>query len=114
MPSTPPTPPPPPYTPPAPPAQHLIATIYADILGHPHIGAHDNFFDLGGNSLQAASVIDRVAELTGAQVPLRQFFAAPTVAATAQLAQDGAQAATVGAPVGASGTIVPLKATRSE
>ena len=67
-----------PYTPPATPAQHLIATIYADILGHRHIGAHDNFFDLGGNSLQAASVLDRVAELTGAQVPLRQFFADPT------------------------------------
>jgi amino acid adenylation domain-containing protein len=102
-----------PYTPPATPAQHLIATIYADILGHPRIGAHDNFFDLGGNSLQAASVIDRVAELTGAQVPLRQFFAAPTVAAIAQLAQDGAQATTVGAPFGASGAIVPLKATGS-
>jgi hypothetical protein len=63
-----------PYTPPATPAEHLIAALYTDILGHPTISAHDNFFDLGGNSLQAALVLDRITELTGAEIRVRDVL----------------------------------------
>ncbi|HLJ99327.1 MAG TPA: amino acid adenylation domain-containing protein [Streptosporangiaceae bacterium] len=77
-----------PYTPPATPAQHLIATIYADILGYRHIGAHDNFFDLGGNSLQAASVAGRLAEQFGVELRVRDVFNTPVVADLAALTEE--------------------------
>ncbi|ESX84924.1 hybrid non-ribosomal peptide synthetase/type I polyketide synthase [Mesorhizobium sp. LSHC412B00] len=42
-----------------------IAAVYRDILGLEEVAASDSFFDLGGDSLSALSVIDRVEQLTG-------------------------------------------------
>ncbi|MFD4183507.1 AMP-binding protein, partial [Rhodococcus sp. NPDC058514] len=41
------------YLAPRNPIEEILATITADLLGNPRIGVHDNFFDLGGNSLIA-------------------------------------------------------------
>jgi amino acid adenylation domain-containing protein len=92
-----------PYTPPATPAQHLIATIYADILGHRHIGAHDNFFDLGGNSLQAASVARRLAEQLGVELGVRDVFNTPVVADLAALTEKLTEKLTEVTEVAAAG-----------
>ncbi|WP_245675744.1 non-ribosomal peptide synthetase, partial [Micromonospora halophytica] len=35
--------------------ERLITGIYATVLGLDHVGIHDNFFDLGGTSLQSAT-----------------------------------------------------------
>ncbi|KUM23176.1 hypothetical protein AU467_34050 [Mesorhizobium loti] len=42
-----------------------IAKVYRDILGLDDVTLTDSFFDLGGDSLSALSVIDRVEQLTG-------------------------------------------------
>ncbi|MER9396197.1 MULTISPECIES: amino acid adenylation domain-containing protein [unclassified Mesorhizobium] len=42
-----------------------IAAVYRDILGLEDVAATDSFFDLGGDSLSALSVIDRIEQLTG-------------------------------------------------
>ncbi|GLR45874.1 hypothetical protein GCM10007880_63920 [Mesorhizobium amorphae] len=42
-----------------------IAAVYQDILGLDDVALTDSFFDLGGNSLSALSVIDRIEQLTG-------------------------------------------------
>jgi amino acid adenylation domain-containing protein len=104
-----------PYTPLRSPTEHLVAAIYTDLLGHPGIGAHDSFFDLGGNSLQAAAVLDRITQLTGARIPLRRFLTEPTVSATARAAEEAAAQGTGGpaAPVAGHQSLVPLKATGS-
>ncbi|RJS17729.1 hypothetical protein DRW03_27485 [Corallococcus sp. H22C18031201] len=54
------------------------------MLGRPSVGIHDNFFDLGGHSLLATQVIARIRTLTGRDVPLKELFDAPTVAALAE------------------------------
>jgi amino acid adenylation domain-containing protein len=77
-----------PYTPPATPAEHLIAAIYTDILGHPTISAHDNFFDLGGNSLQAARVAAHIRERLGAEIRVRDVFDTPVLADLAVLIEQ--------------------------
>jgi nonribosomal peptide synthetase DhbF len=77
-----------PYTPPATPAEHLIAAIYTDILGHPAISAHDNFFDLGGNSLQAARVAAHIRERLGAEIRVRDVFDTPVLADLAALIEQ--------------------------
>lgn len=42
-----------------------IAAVYRDILGLDDVALTDSFFDLGGDSLSALSVIDRIEQLTG-------------------------------------------------
>ncbi|HWM07580.1 MAG TPA: amino acid adenylation domain-containing protein [Actinophytocola sp.] len=61
------------------PAEHAIARIWADLLGHDEIGVHDDFFALGGNSLLATRVAFRLRDDLGADVPLAEVFAARTV-----------------------------------
>ncbi|KUM25194.1 hypothetical protein AU467_04210 [Mesorhizobium loti] len=41
-----------------------IAAVYRDILGLDDVALTDSFFDLGGDSLSALSVIDRIEQLT--------------------------------------------------
>jgi oxalate---CoA ligase len=58
----------------------LVAAIYADVLGTQPIGAHDNFFALGGDSLRAMQVISRVRSLFAVNLPIATLFSKATVA----------------------------------
>jgi hypothetical protein len=48
------------------------------------VGAGDDFFALGGHSLQAAQFAARLAVMTGTRVPIRVVFEMPTVAELSQ------------------------------
>ncbi|MCZ4093072.1 thioesterase domain-containing protein [Sinorhizobium psoraleae] len=48
--------------------EHQIAAVYREILGITDITPTDSFFDLGGDSLSALSVINCIEELTGEKV----------------------------------------------
>jgi acyl carrier protein len=63
--------------------ERSLAGIWSDLLGLPQIGIHDNFFDLGGHSLLTTQLISRVRELFNVELPLRQVFQQPTIAALA-------------------------------
>jgi enterobactin synthetase component F len=65
------------------PAEAAIAGLIADVLGVDRPGPDDNFFDLGGHSLHAATLVQRIRAELGVTVPLAAVFAAPTVAALA-------------------------------
>jgi acyl carrier protein len=45
-----------------------IAQIWSDLLGLDPIGVHDDFADLGGDSLMAAQVAARVGERFGVEI----------------------------------------------
>ncbi|MBW0274551.1 hypothetical protein ATM97_21450 [Nocardia sp. MH4] len=60
-------------------AERLVAQAYAAVLDHPEVGADDDFFALGGDSLSATRVAARLGAELGVQVPLRLLFEAPTV-----------------------------------
>ncbi|MGW1352919.1 amino acid adenylation domain-containing protein [Streptomyces sp. NPDC002409] len=62
----------------------LIAAAWSEVLGLAEIGAHDNFFDLGGNSLTLAALHALLVERLGAPLPLVALFEHPTVAALAR------------------------------
>lgn len=65
------------------PEQHLelvIAKVWENYLHIKPIGIHDSFFELGGNSLLAASMLAQVEDSLNQQVPLGTFFQAPTIA----------------------------------
>ncbi len=75
-------------------AERKIARVFEEVLGIDHVGIHDNYFDLGGNSLTALQVVAALqndfAEITPVTI-----FDAPTVAGLAELLvsdEDGEKA----------------------
>ncbi|WP_156517310.1 non-ribosomal peptide synthetase, partial [Rhodococcus sp. EPR-279] len=60
--------------------ESALVAIFETVLGLDRIGVDDDFFVLGGNSLNATRVIARVNAELGTAVDVRSFFDAPTVA----------------------------------
>lgn len=67
-----------PYIEPAPGAERDVATAMARSLGIDRVGALDNFFDLGGNSLLVLRVHTALRDLWGRDLAIAHFFADPT------------------------------------
>jgi amino acid adenylation domain-containing protein len=61
----------------------IVAQILSDVLKVERVGAYSNFFDLGGNSLQATQMVSRIAAAGPWRPRLRDVFANPTVEAFA-------------------------------
>ncbi|MFN7945820.1 MAG: amino acid adenylation domain-containing protein [Blastocatellia bacterium] len=70
-------------------AEKKLAEIWQQILGVQQVGIHDNFFDLGGDSILSIQVIARARQADLNLTP-RQFFQHPTIAGLAAVA--GAEA----------------------
>ena len=64
---------------------YAIAEIWSSVLGIGSIGRHDNFFALGGDSLQSLSIVLE-AERAGWQITVSQLFELPTIAELAKVA----------------------------
>ena len=69
-------------------AEGDIALIWQEILGRERVGAHDDFFDLGGDSLLATRVVIRTRELLRREVPVVSLFDHRTLAAFSRAAAD--------------------------
>jgi len=68
-----------PSAPPRTPTEQAIADVISEVLEVPAVGRQDNFFDLGGQSLQASKVVGRLRETLGVEVSVRQIFELGTV-----------------------------------
>jgi acyl carrier protein len=64
-------------------AELVIAGILREVLGIERVGAEDNFFDLGGNSLLLLQVQSRVQAAFHRELPVFEIFSNPTVSALA-------------------------------
>jgi phthiocerol/phenolphthiocerol synthesis type-I polyketide synthase E len=62
-----------------------ISTVFAEVLGLPRVGPHDNFFALGGDSLMAAQLIARLRPHVATPLKVKALFRAPTVTKLARL-----------------------------
>ncbi len=61
------------------PTETAVAGIWVKLLDVALIGVDDDFFALGGHSLLAATMLSRVRDLTGVEVPLRVLFENPSI-----------------------------------
>ncbi|WP_338674153.1 amino acid adenylation domain-containing protein [Streptomyces sp. SCSIO 30461] len=61
------------------PEEELFTAVWTEVLGVAGIGVHDDFFQLGGDSIRAVQLAGALHD-RGWQVTLRDVFNAPTVA----------------------------------
>jgi len=59
-----------------------LAEIWQQVLHHPKIGVHDDFFALGGSSLLVTRVVTAITSDSAIDLPVRDFFANPTIASS--------------------------------
>ena len=68
------------YVAPNTPTEEKVAKIWQDYLAIDLVGIHDNFLDLGGDSLLATQVIARLREVFSVKLSLASLLETPTVA----------------------------------
>jgi phthiocerol/phenolphthiocerol synthesis type-I polyketide synthase E len=73
--------------------EQQLVELWEEATGAVGIGVEHNFFDVGGNSLVASQMINRIRGVFGVKLPMRVLFEAPTVAGMAAAIEAG-QAAT--------------------
>jgi acetoacetyl-CoA synthetase len=70
------------------PTAEKVRAIWESVLGVPGIGDGDDFFALGGTSLQAVRVFTQIRDRLGVELPLSALMEAPTVAELAAAVDD--------------------------
>ncbi|NTX06847.1 type I polyketide synthase [Myxococcus sp. CA040A] len=70
-------------------AERELADIWRRFLGVESVSLHENFFELGGNSLIGLKVINEVKRRFGTDVPVVALFENPTLSAMARLLTRG-------------------------
>ncbi|GLW14755.1 non-ribosomal peptide synthetase [Streptomyces sp. NBRC 13847] len=89
------------------PAERTVAGIWSDVLDVRPVGAEDDFFALGGDSVLAVRVLSRIREERGVRLTVRDLFTARTVADVAALL-DGAAADDPATPIPPAPRELPL------
>lgn len=72
------------YTAPSDQVERLLVDVAAEILKVDQLGVHDNFFEVGGDSLRAAMFLNRLQEILGEVVYVVALFDAPMMSALAR------------------------------
>jgi amino acid adenylation domain-containing protein/non-ribosomal peptide synthase protein (TIGR01720 family) len=93
--------------------ERVLAGIWAEVLGVPHVGVHDDFFALGGDSIRAVRVLSRIRADFDVELSARAVFDAPTVARLADMMDGAARTGRAGRirPAPRGGTL-PVSATQ--
>ncbi|MET4141100.1 amino acid adenylation domain-containing protein [Pedobacter sp. UYP1] len=63
--------------------EQLIFEIWAEVLKKEKIGLHDNFFEIGGHSLNGLVIVSKVFKKLGIRFEITSFFNNPTISSFA-------------------------------
>jgi acyl-CoA synthetase (AMP-forming)/AMP-acid ligase II/thioesterase domain-containing protein len=61
------------------PTEEMLAAIWAELLQLPKVGIYDDFFQIGGNSLLAATMVVRIQKRVGQYLPLASLIGVSTI-----------------------------------
>ena len=75
--------------------EQKIASIWQTVLRTDKTGVHDNFFDLGGNSLLLVKVQEKLIEMLNQEVPIFTLFQYPTISALVHYLENSQREQTV-------------------
>lgn len=89
--------------------ERRLAAQWRVALGSTEVGTHDNFFDLGGNSLIGMQLMNSIGKEFGLTLPAVALFEAPTIGAmAAYLRERGAGGTPAPAPPAAAPVPAPV------
>jgi amino acid adenylation domain-containing protein/non-ribosomal peptide synthase protein (TIGR01720 family) len=88
--------------------EELLAGIWREVLGLDRVGIHDNFFQLGGDSILSIQVVAR-ARRAGLLVTTRQFFDHQTIAGLAAVAGEAGAPGDSEGPVEGEAPLTPIQ-----
>ncbi|MGE5343807.1 MAG: amino acid adenylation domain-containing protein [Candidatus Omnitrophota bacterium] len=77
------------------PTAQVIASIWQELLGLNRVGIHDNFFDLGGNSMRLIDLRNRLRETFGIDLSMAVLFEYPTIDGFARYVESQKKPASV-------------------
>ena len=69
-----------PYRSPVSARQEMLCTVFAEVLARPRWGLDDDFFVMGGESIDAMLIASRIGPAVGVEISINEIFDAPTVA----------------------------------
>ncbi|MEC1646348.1 non-ribosomal peptide synthetase [Bacillus halotolerans] len=75
----------------------IVASLMGDVLNLERVGVLDNFFDLGGDSISATRLNNRIEEMLGISMPLSTLFKNPTVEKICSFLNQGDDSETINA-----------------
>jgi len=68
--------------------EQSVAAIWQQVLRIEKVGIYDDFFQLGGQSILAIQIIQRINHAFEIDLPMRSMFAEPTIAALSLLIEE--------------------------
>ncbi|QBJ95558.1 amino acid adenylation domain-containing protein [Rhodococcus sp. ABRD24] len=89
--------------------EKAVAEAFGEVLGLEQVGLDDDFFELGGNSLVAVTVVAHLRNTADVDVPLQWMFMDPTVASIAARIEAGAAAVPGTTESGGLGVVLPFR-----
>ncbi|KAF6563564.1 MULTISPECIES: phosphopantetheine-binding protein, partial [unclassified Paenibacillus] len=88
------------YVAPRTPLEEQLVRIWQSVLNHHQIGIQDNFFEVGGHSLRATTLMAKIHQELNHKLALRDIFQYPTIEQLVQLmGEDQTQQTYVSIPV---------------
>ncbi|MEU7767960.1 amino acid adenylation domain-containing protein [Nocardia sp. NPDC049190] len=69
--------------------EKILTGLFAEVLGVARVGIDDSFFDMGGHSLSATRLANRVRVVSGIELGVRDLFDTPTVSELAARLDNG-------------------------
>jgi amino acid adenylation domain-containing protein len=101
------------YKAPANKTEEVIAGIWARYFGFQQVGVLDDFFELGGDSLKAVTIMARIHEHLDVDVSLAEFFKYPTVRQLARhILRDARKSPFTSIPIAETREYYPLSSAQ--
>ncbi|MWC31379.1 non-ribosomal peptide synthetase, partial [Paenibacillus sp. MMS18-CY102] len=100
------------YVAPRTPMEAQLAQIWQEVLGLERIGMKDNFFDVGGHSLRATTLVAKMHKAMGIEMPLREVFQYSTIEQMAEVISGKEQHTYGSIPVIEESTYYPVSSAQ--